>query len=80
MKITGIVLVLLGLVAGAVCVFQLANGGPPSADTPGVGPSPDRPNMTVPLAVCGAAVVIGGLLIMFGGKSYYVQNNPNVRN
>ncbi|HKB00834.1 MAG TPA: hypothetical protein VKD90_01385 [Gemmataceae bacterium] len=80
MKITGIVLVLLGLVAGAVCVFQLTNGAPPSPDAPAVGPSPGRPNMTIPLAVCGAAIVIGGLLIMFGGRSYFEHNNPNVRN
>jgi hypothetical protein len=79
-KITGIVLVLLGLAAGAVCVYQMVNGEPPTVNQTGVGPHPDRPNMTVPLAVCGAAIVIGGLMIMFGGRSYYESNNPQVRN
>jgi hypothetical protein len=78
-RITGIVLVLLGLAAGTVCVFQLVHGGPPTADTPGIGPPTDRPNMTVPLAVCGAAIVIGGFLIMFGGRSYEVTNDPGRR-
>lgn len=78
MKITGIVLILLGLLAGAVCVVQMVNE-PPSDVTP-VGQRAERPNMTVPLAVCGVAVVVGGLLIMFGGRSYYVSNDPRVRN
>lgn len=80
MKVTGIVLIALGLIAGAVCVFQMVGSGPPSADTPGVANPADRPNMTVPLLACGAAIVIGGLLVMFGGRSYYVNNNPQVRN
>lgn len=79
MRITGIVLVLLGLAAGAVCVFQLTNAAPPTAETPGVGPTAERPNMTIPLAVCGAAIVIGGFLIMFGRRSYDLTNDPRVR-
>jgi hypothetical protein len=77
-KITGIVLILLGLIAGAVVVVQMVNE--PPADATPAGPRAERPNMTVPLAVCGAAVVVGGLLVMFGGRSYYVSNNPRVRN
>ena len=78
MKITGIVLILLGLLAGAVCVIQMVNE--PPSDVAPAGPRADRPTMTVPLAVSGAAIGVGGLLVMFGGRSYYVSNDPRVRN
>ena len=80
MKVTGIVLIALGLIAGAVVVVQMVQPGPPNADTPGVADARDRPDMTVPLAACGAAIVIGGLLVMFGRRSYFVNNDPRVRN
>ena len=79
MKYTGIVLILLGLIAGAVVVVQMVQPTPAGADV-NVGPSPDRPDMTIPLAVCGAAVVIGGLMLMFGRRSYFLNNDPRVRN
>jgi hypothetical protein len=79
-KVTGIILIVLGLVAGIVCVIQMVPPDAPGADAAVPGAGPERPNMTIPLAVCGAAIVIGGLLLMFGGRSYYESDNPRVRN
>ena len=81
MRVTGIILVLIGLVAGAICLVVLNDPTHPGSEAP---LTPDaqaqRPSMVVPLAACGAAILIGGAMYMFGGRSYYISNNPRVRN
>jgi hypothetical protein len=80
-KITGLILALVGLVAGAICMIQVLQPTAPDRDTTVVQDNqPRRPDMTVPLIICGAAVVIGGAMYVFGGRGYFVSNNPQVRN
>jgi hypothetical protein len=79
-KITGLILALIGLVAIAICMISIVYPTHPGANA-GVGSDQvQRPNMIVPMAISGAAVVIGALMFMFGGKGYFVSNNPRVRN
>lgn len=81
MKITGIILILIGLAAGTICVVNLAQPTQPDRQvTPAGDDHLARPNMALPLALCGAAVVIGGLMVLYGGRGYVVSNNPQVRN
>jgi hypothetical protein len=80
-RVTGIILVLIGLVAGAICLVVLNDPANPNREAPLTNDGQvQRPSMVVPLTVCGAAVIIGGAMYMFGGRSYKVSNNPQVRN
>jgi len=79
-KITGLILVVIGFVAGAICAIVLAQPNHLNSDVPANTTGAAPPNMILPLAVCGAAVVIGGLMILFGGRGYFISNNPRVRN
>ena len=74
MKITGLILALIGLVAIAICTIQIVEPSHPAAEPA------QRPNMIVPMAISGAAGVIGALMFIFGGRGYFVSNNPRVRN
>ncbi|HEX3151922.1 MAG TPA: hypothetical protein VHR66_27870 [Gemmataceae bacterium] len=82
MKFTGLILALVGLLAGVICVVVLVNPTAPGRDGPAISDTGvERPNMVVPLAVCGACVAVGAAMYMYGGgKSYYVSNDPRVRN
>lgn len=81
MKITGLVLVVLGLVGGLFCLIQVMNPSNPNAETSVVGDDhANKPNMTYPLILSAAAVGVGGALFFFGGRGYFVSNNPQVRN
>jgi hypothetical protein len=80
-KLTGVILLVIGVVGGLICTVPLFDPIHPGADA--TAPNAEqgrRPNMIVPLALCGVAVVVGGLMVMFGGRGYYVSNNPDVRN
>ena len=78
MKITGLILAIIGLIGGVFCLVPFTQPDSPLRDVPGG--EAHRPSSAVPLAICGAAVVIGGLMFMYGGKGYYVSNNPDVTN
>jgi hypothetical protein len=80
-KVTGIILILIGLLAGAICMVVVLDPLHPGREAP-IGPSPQSRglSMVVPLAVCGTAILIGAAMYMFGGRSYSESNNPNVRN
>lgn len=81
MRITGIVLVLIGLIAGAITVAALV--APIGAERPeGMGDNTqtERTGAILPLVVCGAMVVLGAVVYMFGGRSHIVSNDPRVRN
>lgn len=81
MKVTGLVLVLIGLLAGVICVVVLVQPTHPNPDTGVADPSQgQRASVILPLAMCGLAIVVGAALWMFGGRSYHVSNNPRVRN
>jgi hypothetical protein len=81
MKVTGLILAFVGLLGGVFCVAQLIMPVGPERDVPPiVGDSVPRLNLMIPLAVCGLAFVIGAMMLIFGGRSYFVSNNPRVRN
>ena len=81
MKVTGLILVLIGLIAGVICVVVLVQPTDPNQQVPvGDGGQAQRPNVVFPLVMCGLAVLVGGAMYMFGGRSYHISNNPNVRN
>ena len=81
MKITGLILALIGLVAIAICTISIVHPTHPGAGAGVTGSDQvQRPSMVVPIVISGAAVVIGGLMFIFGGKGYFVSNNPRVRN
>jgi hypothetical protein len=81
MKYTGLILAIIGLIAGIVCMVVLLNPTAPGRDAPATNDTTmQRPNMIVPLAVCGACVVIGAGMYVYGGRSYVTSNNPHVRN
>lgn len=81
MKITGIILAIVGLIGGVLCITQIVMPVGPERDTPPVaGEAASRLSLLIPLAVCAAAFVIGAMIFMFGGKGYYISNNPRVRN
>lgn len=81
MKITGIILILIGLAAGTICVVNLAQPTQPDRQmTPAGDDQLARPNMALPLALSGAAIVVGGLMVMYGGRGYAVSADPQVRN
>jgi uncharacterized membrane protein YwaF len=81
MKITGLILTVLGLIGGAICVFLIAQ---PTGANPEAVNTADKesalPGMLIPLAICGAAVAVGVLMLMFGGRGYVISYNPKVRN
>jgi hypothetical protein len=79
-KVTGLVLVLIGLLAGVICVVVLVQPTDPNQHAPvGDAGQAQRPNVILPLVMCGLAIVVGGAMWMFGGRSYNISNNPNVR-
>ena len=81
MKVTGLILAFVGLLGGVFCVAQLIMPVGPERDVPPmVGDGVQRLNLMIPLAVCGLAFVIGAMMLIFGGRSYFVSNNPRVRN
>lgn len=80
MKVTGLILVLIGLLAGVICVVVLVQPTDPNQQ-PGVGDTGwGQRGVVLPLAMCGLAVAVGAAMYMFGGKSYQVSNDPRVRN
>jgi hypothetical protein len=80
-KITGLILALIGLVAIAICTISVVYPTHPDASSGPVGPGQiASPSIIVPMVISTAAVVVGALMFMFGGKGYFISNNPRVRN
>jgi energy-converting hydrogenase Eha subunit A len=80
MRVTGLVLVLVGLLAGVICVVVLVQPSDPNQQAPMTNDGQvQRPTPVLPLALCGLAVVVGGAMYMYGGRSYNVINDPRVR-
>ena len=81
MRVTGLVLALVGLLAGVICVAVIVQPTDPNQQAPLTNDRQiQRPSMVLPLALCGAAVVVGAAMYMYGGRSYRVSNDPRVRN
>jgi len=78
-KVTGLILALFGLVGGVVLMVSMFQPTHPTTDT-GVTEPGARLSLLIPLVVCAAAVLIGLLMFIFGGRGYWVINNPRVRN
>lgn len=79
MRPTGIALAVVGMV---IIVFSLisslaGSGGDAQPRTAGGFAFPD---LTVPMFVAFAAIVIGTAMYLFGGRGYRVTRNPAVRN
>jgi len=80
-RVTGLILALVGLIAGAICLIPVLQPEHPDRNTTGVHDEQvNRPNMTVPLLICGVAIVVGGAMYAFGGRGYFISDNPQVRN
>jgi hypothetical protein len=80
-RVTGLVLALIGLLAGVICVVVLVQPTDPNQQAPITNDRQiQRPNVVLPLALCGVAIVVGGAMYMYGGRSYNVSNDPRVRN
>jgi hypothetical protein len=82
MRVTGIVLLLTGLLAGVICVVVLVQPSDPNQQAPLTnGGHTQQTSPVLPLALCGAAVLVGAIMYMYGGgRSYLESNNPRVRN
>jgi hypothetical protein len=77
MRVTGLILALVGLMGVAICVFQIVDTPAPNTDA---ALPDDRPGVAVPMVISTAAVLIGGLMFLFGGRGWFVANDPRVRN
>lgn len=79
MKLTGMILVIIGIVGGALALFQslLATTPIPPPDAPEVAATA-FPNAQLVFSV--ATLVIGGLLVAFGGSGVIKSRDPAVRN
>ena len=81
MRVTGIVLAAIGLIAGIICLVARAPSMDPNQQAPLTNDAQvQRPNVVLPLVVCGVAVLVGCAMYMFGGRSYFISNDPRVRN
>ena len=81
MKITDIVLVVLGIISVIFSMVQVLDPSNPNTQTSAIGQEHvGKPNMSIPLLVSAGMIGVGGALIFFGGRGYYVSNNPQVRN
>ena len=81
MRVTGLILALVGLLAGVICVVVIVQPSDPNQQAPLANDGQfHRPNMVLPLALCGVAIVVGGAMYMYGGRSFTVSNDPRVRN
>jgi hypothetical protein len=80
MKLTGLLLVIVGLGIGVYCGFVAAFDGPSDTKTTSVIEKSAGPNLTAPAIVAGAAMVCGVGLMLFGNRGVIVTQDPHVRN
>jgi hypothetical protein len=75
--VTGLILALVGLLAGVICVAVIVQPTDPNQQAPFTNDGHfQRPNMVLPLALCGVAIVVGAAMYMYGGQSYRVSHDP----
>ena len=83
MKVTGILILVIGIAAGLFTAVNAMSAKPADATkigTAAANPDPAVPPVVIPLVISLAAIGIGTGLLIFGGKGYTREPNPAVRN
>lgn len=83
MKVTGLLILIVGLAAGVFTAINALSSKPSDATkigTASASPDPALPPVVIPLVVALAGIGIGGGMMLFGGKGYDKIPNPAVRN
>lgn len=83
MKVTGLLILMIGLAAGIFTVVNAMSAKPADATkvgTAAANPDPAVPPVVLPLVVSLAGIGVGGGLLLFGGKGYDKIPDPAVRN
>ena len=83
MKVTGLLILMVGSAAGIFTVINTLAAKPPDATkvgTAAANPDPAVPPVVIPLVVAMACIGVGGGLLLFGSKGYTKEPNPAVRN
>jgi hypothetical protein len=83
MKVTGLIILIVGLAAGMFTVVNALSAKPADATkvgTAAANPDPAVPPVVLPLIIALAGIGIGGGMMLFGGKGYAKIPDPAVRN
>jgi len=82
MKITGLVLVALAVIGAIICLIPMVQTNSPNdgVQQPTTEQARGPSALLIPLAVCGVVGAAGTLMAIYGGKGYFVSNDPRVRN
>ena len=83
MKVTGLLILVVGLAAGVFTAINALSAKPADATrigTAAANPDPAVPPVVIPLVVALAGIGIGGGLLLFGSKGYTKEPSPSVRN
>ena len=81
MKLTGIVLLILGtLIAGFAVVSLMPSGDNATVATPSIRTPSAVPSAALLFPFAGVALAAGLVILMFGGKGVIRTRNPAVRN
>ena len=83
MKVTGLLLLMVGIAAGIFTGVNAMSAKPAGSDNIGTAasnPDPAVPPVVIPLVISLAGIGVGGGLLLFGGKGYTKEPNPAVRN
>ena len=74
MKVTGVVLICLGIIGAAFCGISNMSWKSHTQDSGAEQADKGRaPNMTVPLIGSAAAVVVGIAILVYGGRGYSIS-------
>lgn len=83
MKMTGLLILMVGLAAGIFAAVNTLSAKPADATkigTAAANPDPAVPPIVIPLVVALAGIGVGGGMLLFGGKGYDKVPDPAVRN
>lgn len=83
MKVTGLIILVVGLAAGLFTAINALSAKPADATKVGTAasnPDPAVPPVVIPLVVSLAGIGIGGGMLLFGSKGYDTIPDPAVRN
>jgi predicted lysophospholipase L1 biosynthesis ABC-type transport system permease subunit len=82
-KVTGLLVLLVGIAAALFTVVNAMSAKPADATkvgTAAANPDPGVPPVVIPLVVAVAGIGVGGGLLLFGSKGYTKEPNPAIRN
>jgi hypothetical protein len=74
MRVTGIVLAIAGLLAGVFCVVVLVQPTDPNQTAPTDGARFHGGPAVAALICCLVAIAVGGVMYMWGGRSFHITN------